>query len=108
MRVYLIPHNGTPRPHDCDGNLYDLQSLVGGWIEPCAPQILRDQGIELLANEEGLLKMLPLNVNTFPALFLCGNLVAVGVGEDDFVSLTPEQELFLEAWLDLIKRWLQK
>ena len=106
MRVYLIPHNGTPRAHDCDGNLYDLQSLVDGWIEPCAPQILRGQGIELLANEEGLLKMLPLNVNTFPVLFLCGNLVAVGVNEDDFTSLTPEQELFIEAWLNLIKRGL--
>ena len=102
MRVYLIPHNGTPRPHDCGNGLYDLQHLVDGYIEPCAPAQLREFGIELLCNEEGLLKGLPCNENLYPFFFV-GNLVAVGVGEDEFVSLTPKQEMFLRSWLTMLR-----
>lgn len=78
--------------------LEDLQALVGGYIEPAAPVELREQGIELLVNEEGLLKGLDTNENLFPFFFV-GQAVAVGVGGEDFVSLSQAQVNFLEDWL---------
>lgn len=104
MRVYIIPPTGGHHPMDiADGNtLRSLQFLVDGYIEPCAPPDLRGQGIELLANEEGLLRKLPINWNMLPFFFV-GVLVAVGIGEDDFISLTPEQEAYLKKWLEGLK-----
>lgn len=98
MIVYVIPPTGEPHPKHIEGTLEDLQGLVQGLIEPCAPAELRDQGIELLANEEGLLKGLPCNLNLFP-FFYVGTLVAVGVGEEDFISLTFDQYTYLQWWL---------
>lgn len=80
------------------GDLESLQKLVDGYIEPCAPLELQLEGIELLANEEGLLRHLPFNENLFPFFFV-GDLVAVGVDEDSFTSLTMEQCDFLSQWL---------
>lgn len=101
MRVYIIPAQHAPHPHDTDESnvLRNLQTLVGGYIEPCAPAELRHHGIELLANEEGLLRQLPVNINLFPFFFV-GSLVAVGVSGEEFVSLTPEQESYLKKWLE--------
>lgn len=101
MRVYIIPTKAPPHPHDTDESdvLRNLQTLVGGFIEPCAPVQLKQQGIELLADEEGLLKQLPCNENLFPFFFV-GPLVAVGIGDEDFVSLTPDQEEYLRMWLE--------
>lgn len=86
-----------------DGSLESLQELVDGYIEPCAPVELRDQGIELLANEEGLLKGLELNEN-FEPFFLVGTVVAVGIGDEDFISLTADQTHFLAYWLFKLER----
>lgn len=83
---------------EIDGSLESFQKLVGGYIEPCAPVQLREQGIELLANEEGLLKGLAPNENLYP-FFLVGDLVAVGVAEDEFTSLTVDQIKYLVRWL---------
>lgn len=101
MRVYIIPPQAAHHAHDMeDGHiLYHLQSLVDGYIEPCAPVQLKQQGIELLCNEEGLLRGLPFNINLFP-FFYVGTLVAVGVSDEDFVSLTPEQEQYLKQWIE--------
>ena len=79
-------------------NLRALQELVGGYIEPCAPVQLREQGIELLANEEGLLKGLAPNENLYP-FFVVGDLVAVGVVGEEFTSLTVDQAKYLIKWL---------
>ena len=101
MRVYIIPAQAMHHAHDIDDHLaiQSLQSIVDGFIQPCAPAQLRDKGIELLCNEEGLLRDLKVNINMFPFFFV-GNLVAVGVGDEDFVSLTPEQEGYLKRWLE--------
>lgn len=101
MRVYIIPAQAMHHAHDTEGNLYDLQALVGGYIEPCAPVELKKKGIELLCNEEGLLAQLPVNINMFPFFFV-GTLVAVGVSGENFVSLTPEQESYLKKWLEAL------
>ncbi len=83
-------------PYD---RLTALQQIVGGFIEPCAPAELKARGIELLANEEGLLQGLEPNINLYPFFFV-GTLVAVGVWGDDFGSLTDEQVLYLAKWLN--------
>lgn len=106
MRVYIIPTKTPPHAHDIakGDTLRSLQDIVGGFIETCAPLELREQGIELLANEEGLLIHLPYNNNLFPFFFV-GTLVAVGVDREDecFVSLLPEQEAYLKKWLENLK-----
>ena len=79
-------------------SLRALQEMVGGYIEPCAPVELKHRHIELLANEEGLLTRLPANENLFP-YFYVGTLVAVGIGKEDFCSLTRYQIEFLKDWL---------
>jgi len=99
MRVYIIPPQAMHHAHDTEGALHDLQAMVGGYIETCAPAELRAKGIELLCNEEGLLRQLPVNINMFPFFFV-GTLVAVGVSGENFVSLTPEQESYLKKWLE--------
>ena len=85
-------------PYD---RLKALQHLVDGWIEPCAPLELKDQGIELLANEEGLLIGLEPNENLYP-FFLVGQLVAVGVYAEDFGSLSDDQVAYLTRWLSAL------
>ncbi len=99
MRVYIIPAQKLPYAKDIEGQLYDLQYYVDGFIETCAPAELKAKGIELLCNEEGLLRQLPVNINMFPFFFV-GPLVAVGVSGDRFVSLTPDQEAYIKKWLE--------
>ena len=99
MRVIVIePNEGQIHAHDTEGNLHDLQGLVGGYIEAAAPAQLREQGIELLVNEEGLLMMLPVNLNMFPFFFL-GTAVMVGVDGGEFTGLTEEQQQYAMKWL---------
>lgn len=80
-----------------------LQDIVGGYIEPCAPIQFKERGIELLANEEGIIHQLPLNENILPFFFV-GDLVAVGIGDEDFVSLNETQINFVYRWLEALKR----
>lgn len=99
MRVIIVGHRkGNIRVHDTEGNLYDFQHMVGGYIQPCAPVQLRDQGIEMLVNEEGLLSQLPENRNLYPFFFV-GNAVLVGVDGENFVGLTQEQQEFALDWV---------
>lgn len=98
VRIIIIPWLSKPRVHDTEMSLYALQHYVGGFIEPCAPAELKAQGIELLADEEGLLKRLPCNPNLFPFFFV-GNLVMVGVDGDRFTGLTDEQISFALDWI---------
>lgn len=101
--VYFIPVKDEPRVRTV-GNitLEFLQECVGGYIEPCAPVELKERGIELLANEEGLLSGLEPNRNLFP-FFLVGNVIAVGVDGEDFTGLTDYQRRFMEGWVKALK-----
>ena len=104
MRVYVIPAQAPCKAYDTkaddvEGLVFELQALVDGYVELCTPVQLKQHGIELLCNEEGLLRGLPCNINMFPFFFV-GTLVAVGVGDEDFVSLTPEQEQWLKQWIE--------
>lgn len=99
MRILVIhPKKGNIHLHDTEGELYQLQSLVGGLIETCAPVQLREQGIEMLCNEEGLLRGMDYNENMYPFFFV-GTLVMLGVEGDHFTGLSEEQQVFAMKWL---------
>lgn len=99
MRVYYFgTRAGDHHPHDTEGQLHDLQALVGGLIEPVYLAEFTQFGIILLANEEGLLAGLEPNANLFP-YFLVGNVVALSSSGEDFVGLDEGQVEFIREWL---------
>lgn len=103
MRVYVFETKaGNHHPHDTDGSLHDLQFLVKGFIEPVHLPEFEDQGIILLANEEGLLKGLAPNENLWP-YFLVGPVIALGVEGEEFIGLDDGQIEFLRLWVEANK-----
>ena len=99
MRVLIVPPTGDNiHPHDTNGTLGSLQRLVGGYIECGAPVELREQGMELLVNEEGVLRNLHYNENLYPFFFV-GTAVIVGFNGHSFTSLTETQLEHAKEWL---------
>lgn len=92
LTVLLIEPEARPREVTIPAGLESLQQAVGGWIEAVYPF---DDPVALIVNEEGKLDGLPLN----RALrhkdgevydILAGNILIVGLGEEDFTSLPPK------------------
>lgn len=92
LTVLLIEPEARPREVTIPAGLESLQQAVGGWIEAVYPF---DDPVALIVNEEGKLDGLPLN----RALchqdgevydILAGNILVVGLGEEDFTSLPPK------------------
>lgn len=100
MRVYYI---GTARrkyyPLETAGELRDLQALVDGYIEVVHIPEFEEQGITLLANEQGVLHLMALNWNLLP-YFYVGPVVALSVEGEEFVGLSDMQADFIKQWLD--------
>lgn len=93
MSVLLVEPDRYPRPVEIGTGLEDLQNAVGGYIEVVYPF---EEPVGLIVNEEGKLDGLPLN----RALrdedgeiydVIAGSFLVVGLTEDNFGSLTPEQ-----------------
>ena len=93
MTVLLVEPDKYPRPVEMGTELEDLQATVGGYIEVVYPF---DEPVGLIVNEEGKLDGLPLN----RALrdddgkiydVVAGPFLVVGLTEENFGSLTPEQ-----------------
>ena len=100
MRVYYFgTDEGFHHEHYTEGQLHDLQALVGGFIEPVYLPEFTQFGIILLANAEGLLAQLEPNENLFP-YFLVGHVVALSSEGEEFTGLNDFQ-------VDFIKRWLK-
>ena len=100
MLVLVVEPGKVPETRDISGDLKEMQSIVGGYIQAIYPF----SGIALVCNEEGWLLGLPGNRGLrdsdgevrniiWGTFFLCG---APADGED-FVGLTPEQVEQLEA-----------
>lgn len=87
---------------DIPNELHELQALVDGYIEPCALNEFKARRIEMLANEEGLLKGLQPNPNLFP-FFYVGTVVFVGVCGDEFTSLSEVQIDYIQKWIAHLK-----
>ena len=93
MNVLIIKPNEYPRPIEIKNQLEDLQVAVGGYIECVYPF---EDKVGLVVNDEGKLMGLPLNralrdEKDMIYDILAGNFLVVGLTEDDFCSLTPEQ-----------------
>lgn len=89
MNVLVVEPGLLPYEKEVNG-LHDMQKLVGGHIQAIYP--FQDNAA-LVCNDEGLLLNLEFNRSVpergyggvFGTFFVCG------LGEEDFISLTPEQ-----------------
>lgn len=88
MKILVVEPNYAPYEKEIDG-LKEMQAIVGGAIEPIYPFA---EKVAVVCNDEGLINGLPFNRSmaggyggVFGTFFVCG------LGEEDFISLTPEQ-----------------
>nr|MBQ4454388.1 DUF3846 domain-containing protein [Clostridia bacterium] len=93
MTVLLVEPNQHPRPVEIGTELEDLQGAVGGYIEVVYPF---DEPVGLVMNEEGKLDGLPLNRalrddNGEIYDVVAGSFLVVGLTDENFGSLTPDQ-----------------
>ena len=101
MTVLIVEPMKAPYVKSIPNELEDLQQAVGGDIEMTYPF---DDKVGILLNGNGKFEGLPLN----RALYddhghvydaIAGTFLVVGLTEDDFTSLTPEQiEKFKEKY----------
>lgn len=83
---------------DIKNNYKELQAIVGGYIE-CVPMDYNKSSITIVLNEEGKLIGLAPNAKWYNDI-LCGTLIFVGVGGEDFTSLSEDQIEEVKAFLD--------
>ncbi len=96
MLILVVEPGKVPEPRDISGDLKEMQSIVGGYIEAIYP--FDEPDVVLVCNEEGkFIDVLPNRVLrdkngqmcdiVFGTFFLCG----APADCDHFTSLTPEQ-----------------
>ena len=93
INVLMVEPNCRPRQLKVGTELSDLQEAVGGMIEVSYPF---DEPVGLIMNENGKINGLPLNralrdENGEIYDIVAGPFMVVGLTEDSFGSLTPEQ-----------------
>ncbi len=92
MTVLAVEPGKEPYVKAIQKELESLQQEVGGYIEAVYPY---EEPVALIMNEEGKLNGLPLNRalrdedgNIYDVI--AGNFLVVGLGEEDFTSLSEE------------------
>lgn len=98
MKVLVIEPKKKPVVREIEGGLSDLQSIVGGYIEPVYPF---DDPVALIGNDEA--KLMGLTPNR--ALYhngeiydiMCGTIIVAGLTEDNFGSLSDD---LIEKYMD--------
>ena len=93
MNVLLVQPESYPKSVTIGSDLESLQAAVGGIIEVVYPF---EDNVGLIMNEEGKIEGLPLNRalrDDQGELYdiIASDFLVVGLTEDDFGSLTPEQ-----------------
>ena len=92
MKVLLVKPFTHPEVVEIEDGLESLQAIVDGTIEAIYPF---DDNVCLICNDEGKLLNLDLNralyddENAYDVI--AGNFIVVGIGVEDFCSLTDEQ-----------------
>ncbi len=89
----LVQPGQYPKQIQIGTGLEDLQKAVGGYIEVVSPF---EEEVGIICNEEGKINGMPYNralKNDKGEVYdiLAGDFLVVGLTEDDFGSLTPEQ-----------------
>lgn len=102
MTVVACYPGKTAQVIEIDGSLESMQQFVGGNIEAIYPF---DDPVAIICNEEGKIDRLPLNRALYTedgemVDIACGNIMIVGLGEEDFASLQGE---LLEKYLEKFK-----
>ena len=93
LTVLVVAPGEKPRVETIDCGLECLQQQVGGYIEAVYPF---EEPVGLVCNEEGKINGMQLNralrddENSIYDI-VSGTFLVVGLGEEDFCSLTPEQ-----------------
>lgn len=89
MKVLVVEPGFLPYEKEISG-LPDMQATVGGYIQAIYP--FRDNAA-VVCNEDGMGLHLPFNRSiperSYGGVF--GTFFVCGLGEEDFISLTPEQ-----------------
>lgn len=93
MTVLVIAPGEVPQAKEIATGLESLQSEVGGYIEAVYPF---EESVAIVCNEEGKLTGLPLNRALRDETgevydILADTFLIVGLGEEDFTSLSAEQ-----------------
>lgn len=93
--VALVVEQGEyPELKTIDNTLKSLQSIVGGNIQAIYPYTDK---VALICNEDGKIAGLDLNRAVYDEAnhemidIMTGTFIVVGLGEEDFASLLPEQ-----------------
>ena len=98
MNVLVVEPGTLPYEKEING-LQEMQELVGGLIDAIYPY---DDPVALVCNDEGLLLGLPFNRSVEGGYGgICGTFFVCGLGEDNFVSLSPE---LMEKYREKFKR----
>ncbi len=92
IQVLVVEPGKRPYIKEIDGSLASLQQEVGGYIQAV---YLFDDPVGVICNEEGKLLNLPLNraLRTEDGEIydiLAGTFLVVGLGKEDFVSLSDK------------------
>ena len=92
MQVVIVEPKKKPTVQNIDDGLEAMQKIVGGTIQAIYPF---EEPIALICNDEGKFLNLPLNRALWDEDGLmydviAGTFLVVGLGEEDFVSLSPE------------------
>ena len=92
LTVLMVEPGKAPYQAAIGADLKSLQQVVGGYIESISPY---DDPVAIVCNDEGKLEQLPFNRglrdesgNLYD--YIAGNFMIVGLGEEDFTSLSPE------------------
>ena len=93
MTILVVEPMKTPTVQEIDGSLESMQRIVGGDIEAV---YLFDDPVALVCNDEGKLLGLPWNRaltddHGVPYDIVCGTFFVVGIGDENFTSLTEQQ-----------------
>lgn len=88
MKILIVEPGQYPREAEIEKSLKAEQAVVGGLIECVYPW--QDNAC-IVCNDEGKLQNLPFNRTLGDYDVIAGTFFVVGLTQDDFCSLTPEQ-----------------
>lgn len=103
MKILVVEPMKRPYVQEIDGSLASMQKLVGRTIQAVYPF---DDAVALICNDEGKLLNLPYNRFLYdeqkqPYDVICGTFFVVGLGEENFKSLTIQQ---IRTYSDMYSR----
>lgn len=85
MKILFVEPGKEAQPAEIQGDLKEMQAIVGGRIEALYPWA---DPVALICNDEGKLLRLPLNRALEDYDMIAGNFFICGIEGDEFVSLS--------------------